>query len=74
LMDDMAEKVAMVTDRIDREATAAANNAEAAEHLKAYRESRAKHGYSEEELHEMRAAFGAGTTVTDIITGKKIKL
>ena len=29
---------------------------------------------SQEELYEMEAAFGKGTTVVDIITGKKIKL
>lgn len=74
LMSDMAEKVALVTNAIDLEATATARQAETAKHLNAYRESRAKHGYSQEELHEMRAAFGTGSTVVDIITGKKIKL
>ena len=74
LMSDMAEKVAMVTDRIDREATAQACNAEAAKSIAAYRESRMKHGYSAEELHEMRAAFGPGAKVKDILTGKTIKL
>ena len=74
LMSDMAEKVAMVTDRIDREATAQASNAEAAKSIAAYRENRMKNGYSDEELHEMRAAFGPGATVKDILTGKTIKL
>ena len=31
-------------------------------------------GPSEEELFEMRAAFGTDTTVVDVLTGKKIKL
>lgn len=30
------------------------------------------HVYSEEELYEMRSAFGEGACVVDIITGKKI--
>jgi hypothetical protein len=38
---------------------------------KAYR---AKNGYSDEELFEMRAAFGEGATVVDALTGKKTKL
>jgi len=29
---------------------------------------------SEEEIYEMQTAFGKGTTVVDIITGKKIRL
>lgn len=39
-----------------------------------YRERMKNHKYSNEELYEMRAAFGAGTEVVNIITGKKIKL
>ena len=33
-----------------------------------------KHSHSEEELNEMRAAFGAGATVVNVLTGEKIKL
>ena len=74
LMSDMAEKVALVTDRINREATAKAESEEAAKSIEAYRANRRQNGYSAEELHEMRAAFGEGTTVVDILTGKKISL
>ena len=37
----------------------------------AYRE---KHGYSEEELFEMRAAFGPGEKVVNVLTGQEIQL
>lgn len=69
---DMLEKVSMVTDRVDTEATEAAYSEETAETLKRYRESRKPH--TAENLAEMRAAFGEGTTVVDIITGEKITL
>jgi hypothetical protein len=39
-----------------------------------YRESMKNHVPSEEELFEMRAAFGEGETVVNVITGKLIKL
>ncbi len=42
--------------------------------LAEYREARKNHTPSEEELFEMRAAFGEGTTVVDVFTGKKIQL
>lgn len=42
--------------------------------LKQYREQQANRSYSEEELFEMRSAFGTGTKVVDVITGKTIEL
>jgi hypothetical protein len=39
-----------------------------------YREQMKNHKPSPEQLHEMRAAFGAGKTVVNLITGKRIKL
>ena len=72
LMDDMMEKLLMVTDRADAAATAAARAAEVDRELAAYRA--AKRPRSAEELAEMRAAFGPGTTVVDVITGERIKL
>jgi hypothetical protein len=42
--------------------------------LTEYRERMKNHEYSEEEKAEMRAAFGPGETVVNIVTGKKIKL
>ena len=72
LMDDMLEKLALVTDKADRSATEAARAAENAEFLEEYRRNRKPH--SAEEIAEMRSAFGNGTKVVDIITGETITL
>lgn len=72
LQNDMLEKVLMVSDKVNVEATRAARDEETAKVIEAYRASYT--GPSEEELFEMRAAFGTGTTVVDVLTGKKIKL
>ena len=72
LHDDMLEKVAMVSDKVNVEATRDARDEETAKVIEAYRASCT--GPREEEMFEMRAAFGTGTTVVDIFTGKKIKL
>lgn len=72
LMADMAEKVAYINNDIDLDATAAAREAEVSRELAAYRKAAA--APSEEELREMRAAFGPGATVVDVITGAKIQL
>jgi hypothetical protein len=74
LMTDMLEKLAYVADRVDVEATNNARYDENARDIAAYRKSRRAHGYSAEELFEMRAAFGEGTTVVDILTGESIAL
>ena len=42
--------------------------------LREYRERMKNHVYSDEELFEMRAAFGAGALVVDAITGRRIQL
>jgi hypothetical protein len=47
-------------------------DAEQSASLKKYAE--ANQGYSQEQLFEMRAAFGAGATVVNAITGEKITL
>ena len=54
------------------EASRAAEDAETAAFLESYRKNYT--GPSEEEKAEMRAAFGTGSTVVDIITGKRIRL
>jgi hypothetical protein len=59
-------------DKADRSATEAARAAENAEFLEEYRRNRKPH--SAEEIAEMRAAFGPGTKVVDIITGETINL
>ena len=58
-------------DLFDEQACKAADEAETAETLAAYRRS---HQTTEEERMEMRAAFGTGTTVVDIISGERIAL
>lgn len=42
--------------------------------LEMYRESMEDYEPSGEHLFEMRAAFGPGATVVDIVTGKKVRL
>jgi hypothetical protein len=42
--------------------------------LKEYREQMKDYQPSEEELFEMRAAFGPGETVVNVVTGQRIKL
>jgi len=72
LMADMLEKLAMITDQVDTEATTAAREAEVAKELAEYRNRKRSH--SREELAQMRAAFGPGATVVDVLSGEKIRL
>lgn len=72
LMADMLEKVVLVTDKVDPTATSLAREAEVAEKLKNYRAN--KHSHSPEDLAEMRAAFGPGATVVDVLTDERIRL
>ena len=59
-------------DLFSEEASRAAEDAETAAFLESYRKNYT--GPSEEEKAEMRAAFGTGSTVVDIITGERIRL
>lgn len=59
-------------DLFSEEASRAAEDAESAAFLESYRKNYT--GPSEEEKAEMRAAFGTGSTVVDVITGKRIRL
>ena len=72
LMADLLEKLALVTDKADVAATNAAREAEVAKELESYRANKKPH--TAEELAEMRAAFGPGTTVVDVLTGEQITL
>lgn len=72
LMSDMLEKLTYVTDAVDEEATKAARDEEVTRSLAEYRRN-AKPA-SEEELSEMRAAFGEGQTIVNILTGERITL
>lgn len=68
LMDDMIEKLRYITDKVDAEATRAARAEANAAFIEDYRKN---HKPSAEELNEMRAAFGPGSTVVDIISGAR---
>ena len=59
-------------DLYSEEASRAAEEAETAAFLDSYRKN--YKGPGEEEKDEMRAAFGTGTTVVDVITGERIRL
>ena len=67
---DVVEKLTFAgADFFFAEATAKKREAQTAEFLANYH-----HEVTEEERAEMRAAFGTGTTVVDVISGRKIKL
>ena len=72
LMSDMLEKLTYVTNEVDEEATKAARDEEVTRSLAEYRKNAKPAG--PEELDEMRAAFGIGTQVVNILTGKRYSL
>lgn len=74
VMSDILEMLTFVTDKVNVEATQAAEAEETSRWAAEYRARMANHVPSEEELFEMRAAFGQGATVVDVITGQTIQL
>lgn len=72
LMSDMLEKLTYVTDKVNVEATNAAREIEVAKNIAEYKEYRQSHGYSAEEIAEMRAAFGPGQKIVDMFTGHEV--
>ena len=70
---DVVEKLLFAgADFFSAEATAAKREAQTAAFLDSYR--RSYNGPSEEEKAEMRAAFGSGATVVNVITGEITRL
>lgn len=70
---DVVEKLTFAgADFFSAEATAVKREAQTAAFLDSYRKN--YKGPSEEEKAEMRAAFGTGTTVVNVITGQRTKL
>lgn len=67
---DLAGAVAIVYGAGVLAESARARSAETARFLAEYRASRVGRVRSAEEMFEMRAAFGAGASVVDIITGE----
>lgn len=72
LMSDMLEKLTYITDAVDAEATTKAREEEVTRSIEEYRKN--ARPATEEELEVMRAAFGRGKTVVNIITGQKYHL
>ena len=69
---DAAEVLSHTDFEFSLEETARARKVQTAMQLEAYRKN--YRGPSEEEKAEMRAAFGPGTTVVDVISGDRIQL
>lgn len=72
LPDDYCEKLEFAGYPFSREATKAAREAQVAQELAEYRSN--YRGPSASDLDEMRAAFGEGTTVVNVLTGRKVRL
>ena len=72
LMDDYCEVLEYAGYPFSREATQIARDAQVAEQLADYKANPPM--MTDENIAEMRAAFGGGTIVRDVITGKKYKL
>lgn len=72
LMDDFCEKLEYAGYAFSREATAKKREVQDAESLAEYR--RNSKGLTGEALAEARAAFGEGTTVVDVLTGRRMRL
>lgn len=78
LPDDCMEKLEYapydLRSKISREATKIKRDIQTQEFLEEYREQTKHHVYTEEELKEMRDAFGAGATVVDVFAGTIIHI
>lgn len=73
LMDDVIEKLLVGgADWFDVELTKAKRREQVKKIVANARKSKCEP--SDEELYEMKAAFGSGTTVVNVLTGKKIRL
>lgn len=72
LMDDFCEKLEYAGYPFSRESTARKRDAQNKESLMEYR--RNDKGLSGEELAQARAAFGEGTVVVNVLTGRKTRI
>lgn len=70
VMSDLLEKLLFISDEVNEEATKAAREKEVEESIARYKAN--YNGPSDEELAEMRAAFGKGTQVVNILTGETV--
>jgi hypothetical protein len=74
IMDDMIEKMEAAGCQFNAEATRKARDEQNAKFAAEYIKRQANRQPSAEEMSEMRAAFGAGAVVVDVISGRKIQL
>lgn len=74
LMDDYCEVLEFGGFDFNRKATAVKRDEQNDKFIAEYKERMKNHVRSDEELAEMRSAFGAGAVVVDVITGEKIRL
>lgn len=72
LMDDYCEVLEYAGYPFSREATKAARDAQVAQQLADYKSNPPM--MTDEYIAEMRAAFGSGTSVVDVISGQQILL
>lgn len=70
--EDLIEQVAAQVAAVDVEASRAARDEDTRRAVAAYREMRNRHGYSTQERAAIRAAFGPGADVVDVLTGEKV--
>ena len=71
---DVCEKLKYGGLKFNESATAKKRERQVHQQIEEYKRTQANRKLSDEELYEMRSAFGEGTEVVDVITGKKIKL
>lgn len=72
--DDYCEKLEYGGYNFSREATRIKKDGQQSKFAEEYRERMKNYKPSEEELYEMKCAFGEGVEIVDIITGQKIFL
>ncbi len=73
-VEEVCEKCEYLGIAFDVKETERARSYESAQALAEYRAAQKNRKRSEEELAEMRATFGAGTVIVNVVTGEKIKL
>lgn len=70
--DDFCEKLEYAGFKFSREATREARDEETRKFIEEYRKNQSEP--TEDELAEMRATFGPGAVVVDVISGREIQL
>lgn len=73
-MSDMLKKWKYLNKEFDYELSLEKHNEQTHEEIEQYKNRMKNYVPSEEELYEMRCAFGKGTEVVDIFTGQKINI